>query len=132
MRDNKCVSNFVCNGGEKMNAELGKTIKPTLVLCGFGMIVGVFFDYRISLSILVGTLISIVHLNRLERNITIGLENKNGKMGWALMFITDFILLAVPFMLAIMFPQVFDLIGAAIGLLLNKIVIYAMNFKRKE
>lgn len=115
-----------------MNAELGKTIKPTLVLCGIGMIVGVFFDYRISLSILVGTLISIVHLNRLERNITIGLENKNGKMGWALMFITDFILLAVPFMLAIMFPQVFDLIGAAIGLLLNKIVIYAMNFKRKE
>lgn len=114
-----------------MNFELSRTIKPTLILCGIGMIIGVFFDFRISLSILVGTLISILHLNRLERSITRGLENKKGLMGWALMFITDFILLAIPFMLAIMFPQVFDLIGAAVGLLLNKIVIYAMNLRRK-
>ncbi|MEG0177740.1 ATP synthase subunit I [Anaerorhabdus sp.] len=115
-----------------MNVELQRTIKPTLILCGVGMIIGFFFDYRISLSILVGTLVSILHLNRLERSITKGLANQQKLGGWAFMFFTDFILLAIPFMLAIIFPQVFELIGAAIGLLINKFVIYGMNIRRKE
>ncbi len=114
-----------------MNVELKKTIKPTLILCAVAMVISAFIDYRVSLSILVGTLVSILHLNRLEKNITRGLEDRQKIGGWIFMFITDFILLALPFILAIVFPQFFELIGAAIGLLLNKFVIYGMNLRRK-
>ncbi|SJZ39697.1 ATP synthase subunit I [Anaerorhabdus furcosa] len=115
-----------------MNIEISKTIKPTLILCGVVMVIGLFFGYRFSLGVLVGTIISILHLYRLERNITLGLENKKKIGGWIFMFLTDLILLAIPLMLAVVLPQFFDFIGAAVGLLLNKVIIYSMNLRRKE
>ncbi|MEG0077152.1 ATP synthase subunit I [Anaerorhabdus sp.] len=115
-----------------MNIEIKSTIKPTMVLSGIIMVVGLFFNYRFSLGVLLGTSVSVLHLMRLERNITQGLDSKKKLGGWIFMFLTDLIMLAIPLMLAVMLPQIFDLIGAAVGLLLNKFVIYGMNIRRKE
>ncbi|MEG0240576.1 hypothetical protein [Anaerorhabdus sp.] len=115
-----------------MNIEIKSTIKPTMVLSGIIMVVGLFFNYRFSLGVLLGTSVSVLHLMRLEGNITQGLDSKKKLGGWIFMFLTDLIMLAIPLMLAVMLPQIFDLIGAAVGLLLNKFVIYGMNIRRKE
>lgn len=115
-----------------MKLDLKKTIKPTFILCGIGMVIGLFFDYRISLGLLLGTVVSIFHLDRLEKNITAGMSAERKVGGWILMFVFDLLVLAIPFVLAILIPQVFNLFGVAIGLLLNKVVIYGMNLFGKE
>lgn len=115
-----------------MKLEMSKTIKPTVILCAVGMIIGFLFDYRISLGLLLGTIVSILHLAKLEQNITAGLSNNRKVGGWIFMFMIDLVILAIPFVLAIVFPQVFNLFGVAIGLLLNKVVIYGMNLFGKE
>lgn len=132
MWNGECLYDTLCNGGKKMKLEMSKTIKPTIILCGIGMVIGLFFDYRISLGLLLGTIVSILHLAKLEQNITAGLSNNRKVGGWIFMFVIDLVILAIPFVLAILLPQVFNLFGVAIGLLLNKVVIYGMNLFGKE
>ncbi len=110
---------------------LKETIRPTVLLCAIGVIVGLFVDYRYSLSLIVGMLVSFWHLIRLDRKIKIGLKNQHGKGRWAMLFFTNMVLLAIPFMLAVMFPMYLNLVGVAMGLLLNKVVIYGSMVRKK-
>lgn len=108
-----------------------KTIKPTIIL-GAIIALGLLpFDYRWSLSILFGVLIAIVHLNRLERNITAGIKNQNSKVKWALMFFVDMALLSSPLIFAVIFPEYLNIVAVAIGLFINKIILYVLGLKEK-
>ncbi|MFV0379665.1 MAG: hypothetical protein ACK5KQ_02420 [Anaerorhabdus sp.] len=108
---------------------INRTHKPT-ILCGIGLsIIAIFFDYRYSLSIMLGVLVSMIHLNRLNRNITNGLANRSGKGKWFMMITTDLLLLAAPFIIAAMLPKYFDLIGVAVGLIINKVIIYIIGLR---
>ncbi len=108
-----------------------QSIKPTLILGGILATVALAFDFRWSLSILLGVAVSLIHLNRLDRKITLGLKEKYKKGKWFLIFMGNFILLTFPLLLAIRFPQWLNIFAVVIGLLLNKVILYSKGIMRK-
>ncbi|MFV0479023.1 MAG: ATP synthase subunit I [Anaerorhabdus sp.] len=108
-----------------------QTIKPTLA---FGVVLAIgllFVDVRYSISLLLGLGFSILSLYRLERSVKYGIDQQKKRTGWILGFITNFVFLALPFMLAALFPSIFDFFAIAIGLLINKVVLYGVGLKQK-
>lgn len=95
------------------------------------MVVALFFDFKQSLGIALGCLFGIVELLFLEQTITNFLKLRR-KGGWYFRFLLNFILLLLPFIFVVLFPNYLGFIGVAIGLILNKVVIYMMNWTRKE
>ncbi len=107
------------------------TIKPTLILGAILMLVFVWFDFRWSISIALGMVVSLLHLIRLDIKVSQGLRERHGKLRWFGMFFSNTMLLASPMILAVAFPQVLNLYAVAIGLLLNKAILYGREIVKK-
>ena len=91
-----------------------------------------FFDFKISLGILVASLFSMANLYLLSysmKNMLKG-EKKNAG-GMMLVSMARFLLLAVVMFLAMRFPDQISIIGVAIGLTLFMIALVIDAVKRK-
>lgn len=114
-----------------MITEFKKTLKPTIIVSCLLSIVFLFVNFKYSISILVGTLFSILHLFKLEKDIDSLLANRVSK-GSYFRFMLNMLILMCPFILTVIFPESLDFIGCFIGLVINKVIFYVMNLKRKE
>ncbi len=91
-----------------------------------------FFDFKISLGILVASLFSMANLYLLSfsmKNMLKGEKNNPGMM--MLVSMARFLLLAVVMFLAMRFPEKISIIGVAIGLTLVMIALLVDALKKK-
>ena len=91
-----------------------------------------FFDFKISLGILVASLFSMANLYLLSysmKNMLKGEKKNAGRM--MLVSMARFLLLAVVMFLAMRFPDQISIIGVAIGLTLFMIALVIDAVKRK-
>ena len=91
-----------------------------------------FFDFKISLGILVASLFSMANLYLLSysmKNMLKGEKKNAGRM--MLVSVARFLLLAVVMFLAMRFPDQISIIGVAIGLTLFMIALVIDAVKRK-
>jgi len=105
--------------------ELRKPTKISIIVSSILSLCLLFVDYRYSLSIMLGNLVSILYLLRLQSGVTdiLHLQIKN-KFRIYTGFFLNLIILGIPFYLAAIFPNVFSFIAGAVGLMMNKIVLY--------
>ena len=104
------------------------TVLIALVLSG----ILAFFDFKISLGILVASLFSMANLYLLSfsmKNMLKGEKKNPGIM--MLVSMARFLLLAVVMFLAMRFPDRISIIGVAIGLTLFMIALLIDAFKKK-
>ncbi|MBQ1307772.1 MAG: ATP synthase subunit I [Erysipelotrichaceae bacterium] len=104
------------------------TVLIALVLSG----ILAFFDFKISLGILVASLFSMANLYLLSfsmKNMLKGEKKNPGIM--MLVSMARFLLLAVVMFLAMRFPDRISIIGVAVGLTLFMIALLIDAFKKK-
>lgn len=111
--------------------------KPALGFSiGFTLILALFFlliSWQISLAIAVGTIFSIVHFMLLSvRYTTLLSRRKINYFTFVLSFFGNFLILMIPFALAIGFPQFLNLFGIAVGLFIPKVAIYVVGLLNKK
>jgi len=109
--------------------ELKKPVKYSFIASLIISFALLFVDYRYSLSVLVGNIVSFLYLYKLQNGITnlLYYQNSNQMRIFAL-FLTNLFVLGIPFYLAALFPNLFSFVFGALGLLLDKIVIYILTF----
>jgi hypothetical protein len=107
--------------------ELRKSTIISVIASAVLSICLLFIDYRYSLSIMLGNFVSIIYLVLLQNGVTdiLHLQIKN-KFRIYVGFFLNLIVLGIPFYLAAIFPSVFSFVAGAIGLMMNKIVIYIL------
>lgn len=107
--------------------ELKKSTKISIIASVVLSLCLLFVDYRYSLSIMLGNLVSIVYLMILQNGVTdiLHLQIKN-KFRIYIGFFLNLIILGIPFYLAAIFPDVFNFVAGAAGLMMNKVVLYIL------
>lgn len=93
-------------------------------------IVCAFFNYRISLGIIIGALSSFLYFYILNMNFKIS-EDGNISKGGILGYLVRLIVLALPLLIACLLPNIFNIFGAFAGIMLFRIVMMFMFFKTK-
>ncbi len=113
-----------------MKSIAKEILKPTIMVSVVCAVIGLVFNVTVSLGILLGSVFSVWHLYRIERNVDaiLGSQKNIGKT--AFLFLTDLVLLSCPLLIAVAFPTYFNVVGVAVGLLSSKIALYLNNFKR--
>lgn len=108
--------------------ELKKPVKISVAVSLVLSLFMLFIDFRYSLSIMLGNVISILYLLRLQDGVTdiLHLQIKN-RFRIFFIFFTNLIILGIPFYLAAIFPNAFSFVAGAVGLMMNKIVLYILT-----
>lgn len=99
-----------------------------------GTIVPLFFDFKISLGFLLGSIEALVHYKRLESFwngiMDAGVSNKHTGI---MHFGFTFMLMAGVLLICAFFPNIFNIFACAIGMILVKITTYIdMLIPKKE
>ena len=89
-----------------------------------------FFNYRISLGIIIGALSSFVYFYILNMNFKIN-EDGNISKGGILGYVVRLIVLALPLLVSCLLPNVFNIFGAFAGIMLFRIIMIIIFFKTK-
>lgn len=94
-----------------------------------------FYQIPIAIGILLGSLIGVIRYMVMSSFLTslLGIGRMNYFL-FVLYFVGNFGIMAVPFYIGSIYPNFVNVFGAAFGLTLHKIVIYAREFilDRKE
>ena len=93
----------------------------------FGIIF-LFFDFRVTLGVLLGYAFSLLHQRFLEYRMDAVLKNREVTSWTYFGNILSLLLLAVPLLIPFLLPQVFHWAGALIGLLYRKYYLYISAF----
>lgn len=89
-----------------------------------------YFDWRISTGIIIGVLSSFIYFYILNMNFKIN-EDGNISKGGILGYFIRIIVLALPLLIACLFPNVFNIFGAFGGIMLFRLVMIIMFFIKK-
>lgn len=106
----------------------------TLGCCLLGYLIGI----PVGNGILIGVLFGGIHYTLLRQFYTLILSARSFKMGlFALYFLGNFGIFAVPLYIGCVYPDLVNVFGAAFGLTIHNLFIYGQTFvqslsKRKE
>ncbi len=101
----------------------------TVLLAIILLIVGI----KYSLSVLLGGFYSVVHFQRVNRQMGSIVDVANFNVGkFVFGFMISLLLLAFPMVVAVIFPNYFDLLTAGLSLFMVKAVIYGSMIVKKE
>ena len=89
-----------------------------------------FFKWQIATGIILGTIFSFVYFYLLNTGFKINDDGSISK-GGALLFMLRMIVLALPLFVSCMLPEVFNIFGAFAGVMLFRIVMMVVYFKKK-
>lgn len=89
-----------------------------------------FIKWQIATGLILGTLFSFVYFFLLNVGFKINDDGSISK-GGALLFILRMIMLALPLFIACMIPNVFNIFGAFAGVMIFRIVMMIVYFKKK-
>lgn len=107
---------------------------PLYLIVNVILIVGfLFFDYRYSIGILLGSISAYLHFQRMIQHYTNVLGEKKYSMGSHIFYyIINMVILAVPVVLGAFFDNYVSVWGVFIALFVNHICLYIENWNRKE
>lgn len=115
---------------KNISIEMNKKIYLYSGIIGlFVSIICAFFDWKISMGILIGLLASFLYFFLLNDQFKIedGQISKGGVLGFGLRIIV----LALPLLVACLLPQYFNIFGAFAGVMVFRIIMMIMFFKQK-
>ena len=93
-------------------------------------IIAYFFNWRVSTGVIIGVLFSYLYFIILNMNFKIKEDGTISK-GSALGFIIRILVIALPLLIACLFPNVFNIFGAFAGVMLFRIVMIILFFIEK-
>ena len=94
-------------------------------------LVCIFFDWRISTGIILGTISSFLYFYLLNKFVKVSMEGNVSK-GSVVFSILRIFILALPLAVAYFLPTVFNFFGAFAGVMIFRLIMIIIFFKNKE
>lgn len=111
-----------------MDKYLYENMKKTLVIAVILSLILLFFDYRYSLSLLLGMIFSFFNLIIYNFSFKLLLQDTNFKvLKFIPIFLLSLLMISLPLLLGIFVDRMFNIWWIVIGLMLNKVILYFVD-----
>lgn len=108
-----------------------KTDNLTLCLVILCSLIALLFDWRITAGVVIGCIADYCYIKLLVMSIDAQLKENSTKNKLIFMGSLRMGILMIPFLLAVLFPEFFHLIGAFIGCMSYKFALFAEGFRKE-
>lgn len=102
----------------------------SLLVSIIASLICLFFDWKISLGIILGVISSFIYFYALNKSYKLNDDGTINRGGFIL-FIVRILIIAFPLLIACLLPNVFNIFGAFGGVMLFRIVMIVYFFKEK-
>ena len=106
---------------------MAKIIRKEYILLVI-ILIAMLINYRIALGIILGYIFYLIYQYLLEKRVDYILKAKEVNFLSYISNILSLVILALPFLISLLFPKVFHWSGALIGMMFVKIYMYINSF----